>query len=173
MFLHSSLSLPHRNTLVNKFLYFTYGTKNLWERRCTNVQRKVSLELDGLPVTLPEVESITLLNIPSWGGGARFTLPRSNSSQLVQSLSDGLIEVYGLTGSFHIAQVIMGLASPIFIGQAASVRLTLSEHLPMQADGEPWLQAPAVIDVTWNSSATVLRAASGSWIDATGVHQAA
>lgn len=125
--------------------------------------------MDGLPVTLPEVESITLLNIPSWGGGARFTIPKSN--QLRQSVSDGLIEVYGLTGSFHIAQVIMGLASPIFIGQARSVRLVLSEHLPMQADGEPWLQSPSVIDVSWNSSATVLRAANGSWIDANGVHQ--
>lgn len=131
----------------------------------------MSVELDGVPVTLPEVESVTLLNIPSWGGGARFSLPKGNN-QLRQSVSDGLIEVYGLTGSFHIAQVIMGLASPIFIGQARSVRLSLLEHLPMQADGEPWLQSPAVIDVTWNSSATVLRAASGSWIDASGVHQA-
>ncbi|KAH9399202.1 hypothetical protein TYRP_018110 [Tyrophagus putrescentiae] len=113
------------NTLVNKFLYFTYGTKDLWERRCANLQRKVVLELDGVPQ------------------GERDALRP-------QSVSDGLIEVYGLTGSFHIAQVIMGLASPIFIGQAREVRLTLAEHLPMQADGEPWLQAPR--SLTWRGT---------------------
>ncbi len=158
---------------MNKFLYFTYGTKDLWERRCANLQRKVVLELDGVPQVLPaSLESITLLSIPSWGGGARFTIPKGERDALrPQSVSDGLIEVYGLTGSFHIAQVIMGLASPIFIGQAREVRLTLAEHLPMQADGEPWLQAPAVIDVAWNSTATVLKAASGSWIANSGVHQ--
>lgn len=127
---------------------------------------KVVLELDGVRQQLPELESIVLLNIPSWGGGARFSIPQSSTDfpeHLTQSLNDGLIEVFGLTSTFHIGQVILGLTKPIFLGQARSVRLRLEEHLPVQADGEPWLQSPAQIDVTWNSHASLLKSSS-SWI---------
>ena len=155
----------NRNTLINKFIYFTYGTKDLWERRCANLHSKVHLELDGVPCELPELESIVLLNIPSWGGGARFSIPIPESIDLKQQLNDGLIEVFGLTSSFHIGQVMIGLSKPIFLGQARSVKLSLDEHLPVQADGEPWLQSPAQIEVTWNSHATLLKSSNAtSWI---------
>lgn len=100
---------------------------------------------------LPELESIVVLNIPSWGGGVHL-LPEGE-----QSYNDQMIEVLGLTSSFHIGQVMIGLSSPIRLGTAREVRLTLAEHLPVQIDGEPWIEAPATIEVTWHSHAKLLK----------------
>jgi len=126
----------------------------------------VHLELDGTPVQLPELESIVLLNIPSWGGGVKLSIP--DNTDYEQKLNDSLVEVFGLTSSFHIGQVMIGLSKPIFLGQAHTVRLVLDEHLPVQVDGEPWLQSPAHIELSWNSHAMVLRNSNapgtGFWI---------
>ena len=54
-----------------QFLYLTYGTKDVLERYCKNLEKKVQLFMDNEEVTLPEVESIVLLNIPYWGGGVK------------------------------------------------------------------------------------------------------
>lgn len=141
--------------MINKFLYLTYGTKDLLDRRCKNLHTKIQLELDGVLQQLPELESIVLLNISSWGGGVKLSIP-TDEYRFKQRPDDQLIEVFGLTSSFHIGQVMVGISSPIFLGQAKSVRLTLVEHLPVQVDGEPWLQSPAQIEINWNSYATVL-----------------
>ena len=141
-----------RNTLINKFIYFTYGTKDLLERRCKNLQRKIRLELDGSLVELPELESVILLNISSWGGGVKLL-----HDSVQQNVDDGLLEVVGVTSSFHIGQLMMGLSKPIFLGQARVVKIHLLEHLPVQADGEPWLQHPAKIEIKWNSHAKLLQ----------------
>ncbi|CAG2163150.1 unnamed protein product [Oppiella nova] len=57
------------NRIFNKFLYLSYGTKDLLERKCKNLNEKIILEMDGQQVELPELESIIVLNISSWGGG--------------------------------------------------------------------------------------------------------
>ena len=143
--------------MINKFIYFTYGTKDLLEHRCANLHTKVHLELDGIPQQLPELESIVLMNIPSWGGGVTLSIPTDYHRNYEQKFDDGLIEVFGLTSSFHIGQVMIGLSKPIFLGQARSVKLQLIEHLPVQVDGEPWIQSPASIKVSWNSHAILLK----------------
>lgn len=137
------------NTFFNKFLYFSFGTKDLWERRCKNLNQKIHLELDGEEIILPELESIVILNIESWGGGIKLV---SNNR-----FDDSLVEVLGLTSTFHIGQVMIGLSKPIYIGQAGKVRLMLEEILPVQIDGEPWLQPPASIEIEWNSHAKLLQ----------------
>lgn len=61
------------NRLVNKFLYLSYGTKEIFERKCSQLNQKVILEMDGKRIELPELEAIVVLNIPSWGAGKRTT----------------------------------------------------------------------------------------------------
>lgn len=81
-----------------------------------------------------------------------------------QSLNDGKFEVFAVTSSFHIAQlqvafwfffvwtnllVQVGLSTPIHIAQARKAVLKVVQgHLPMQSDGEAWLQSPAAITIT-------------------------
>ncbi|XP_064456131.1 diacylglycerol kinase epsilon-like isoform X2 [Ornithodoros turicata] len=138
-----------KNRLFNKFLYFTYGTRDLLEKKCKNMHEKVKLWLDGELVKLPELEAITILNIPSWGAGVHpWHMGTGGQLAQPQRYDDGLLEVIGLYSSFHVAQLQIGMSEPIRLGQAKEVKVELSEKLPVQVDGEPWEQAPATLHFT-------------------------
>ncbi|CAH1795394.1 unnamed protein product [Owenia fusiformis] len=142
--------------LLNKFWYFTYGTKDVLERECKNLHTKLKVVLDGKELKLPEIEGLVILNISSWGGGCR---PWGNSQGKFPTprIDDGKFEVMGLYSSFHIAQLQVGLAEPLRLGQGHKVEITLSGgNAPMQVDGEPWEQHPADITITSNGQATML-----------------
>lgn len=156
-----------RSRIINKLLYFTFGTKDFLEgRKCSQLNERIVLEMDGNKIDLPELESIVLLNIPSWGGGANLWKLGLSTEETdseghrwsKQSFNDGLIEVVGLYSSFHIGQLMIGLSEPLRLGQAKKVTIHLLERLPVQVDGEPWLQNPSVIRVSWHSKATMLSA---------------
>ncbi|GFO12495.1 diacylglycerol kinase [Plakobranchus ocellatus] len=69
---------------------------------------------------------------------------------------DGILEVMGLFSSFHIAQLQIGLATPLRLGQASTVKITLhGGNAPMQVDGEPWEQHPASITITHRGCAAM------------------
>ncbi|CAM1302894.1 DGKE (predicted) [Pycnogonum litorale] len=151
--------------LINKFLYLSYGTKDILERECKDLHKKVDVELDGRVITLPELEAIVVLNIPSWGAGVRpWTMGQANTddSSLIQHqrIDDGRLEVFGVYSSFHIAQLQVGLSEPIRIGQAETVTIRLHENVPMQVDGEPWEQHPAEITITHHKRIVMLQNAS-------------
>lgn len=60
---------------------------------------------------------------------------------------DGIMEVMGISSSFHIAQMQVGLSEPLRLGRGKRFRIILSGSLPVQADGEPWEQGPSQITV--------------------------
>ncbi|KRX52446.1 Diacylglycerol kinase epsilon, partial [Trichinella sp. T9] len=98
-------SLPRvlSGRFMNKFLFFTYGTKDVLERMCRNLHLHVELQLDDKPVELPELEGVVVLNIPCWGAGVKpWQMGKGGPPQLID---DGLLEVFGLYSSFHIAQM--------------------------------------------------------------------
>ncbi|KAK2714122.1 hypothetical protein QYM36_008642, partial [Artemia franciscana] len=144
---------PFKSRILNKILYLTYGTKDVIEHSCDGLEKKVALHLDGVHIQLPEIESIVLLNIECWGGGAK---PWKLGNFEEASYNDGKIEVFGITSSFHIAQMQVGLSSPIRFGQANTVKIVLRGLVPAQADGEPWEQQPADITVTNISKSKIL-----------------
>ena len=45
----------------------------------------------------------------------------------------------------------VGLSEPHRVGQAETVRIELEGSVPLQIDGEPWEQHPAVITITHSS----------------------
>ncbi|KRY74209.1 Diacylglycerol kinase epsilon [Trichinella pseudospiralis] len=98
-------SLPRvlSGRFMNKFLFFTYGTKDVLERMCRNLHMHIELQLDDKPVELPELEGVVVLNIPCWGAGVKpWQMGKGGPPQLI---NDGLLEVFGLYSSFHIAQM--------------------------------------------------------------------
>ncbi|RXN01057.1 Diacylglycerol kinase epsilon [Acipenser ruthenus] len=122
--------------ILNKAVYFFYGTKDCLVQECKDLDKFIELELDGERVELPNLEGIIVLNI---------------------GLDDGLLEVVGVFGSFHCAQIQVKLANPVRIGQAHTVRLILkSGKMPMQVDGEPWAQGPCTITITHKTRALML-----------------
>ncbi|OQV24043.1 Diacylglycerol kinase epsilon [Hypsibius exemplaris] len=143
---------------MNKFLYFSYGTMDVLERACYNLNEKVSLECDGKAIELPTMEGIVFLNIPSWGAGVDvWNLNRG--AALPQEIDDGYFEVFALYSSFHIAQMQVGLSTPHRLCRAKSATLTLHKsNVPMQVDGEPWEQGPGVIRIKFDNQALLLSA---------------
>ncbi|XP_046569665.1 diacylglycerol kinase epsilon-like [Haliotis rubra] len=146
------------NRLINKFAYFTYGTKDVLERECKQLNKKMRVELDDRVLELPDIEGIVILNISSWGGGCRpWELASDDLDFKPASYDDGLLEVMALYSSFHIAQLQVGLAAPFRLGQARKVKISLhGGKAPMQLDGEPWEQLPAEIIITHHSQAAMM-----------------
>lgn len=83
-----------------------------------------------------------------------------DDDQISASISDGRIEVMGILSSFHMAQLQVGLSKPIRLGQAQNVRVRMKQSFPVQADGEPWIQAPSEINITCDGQAKMLKCSS-------------
>lgn len=143
--------------ILNKAVYFFYGTKDCLVQECKDLDKFIELELDGERVELPNLEGIIVLNIGYWGGGCRLWEGMGDETYPPSRLDDGLLEVVGVFGSFHCAQIQVKLANPVRIGQAHTVRLILkSGKMPMQVDGEPWAQGPCTITITHKTRALML-----------------
>ncbi|KAM3922294.1 diacylglycerol kinase epsilon [Leptodactylus fuscus] len=143
--------------LVNKAVYLFYGTKDCLIQECKDLDKKVELELDGEKISLPNLEGIVVLNIGYWGGGCRLWEGMGDEPYPLSRHDDGLLEVVGVYGSFHCAQIQVKLANPVRLGQAHTVRLILkSSRMPMQVDGEPWAQGPCTVTITHKTHALML-----------------
>ncbi|KAE8575856.1 hypothetical protein XENTR_v10003966 [Xenopus tropicalis] len=143
--------------LVNKAVYLFYGTKDCLVQECKDLNKKVELELDGERIDLPNLEGIVVLNIGYWGGGCRLWEGMGDEPYPLSRHDDGLLEVVGVYGSFHCAQIQVKLANPVRLGQAHTVRLLLkSSKMPMQVDGEPWAQGPCTVTITHKTHALML-----------------
>uniref|UniRef100_A0A3B4DAX6 Diacylglycerol kinase n=1 Tax=Pygocentrus nattereri TaxID=42514 RepID=A0A3B4DAX6_PYGNA len=143
--------------IINKAVYFLYGTKDCLVQECKDLDKRIELELDGERVALPSLEGIIVCNIGYWGGGCRLWEGMGDEPCPPTRLDDGLLEVVGVFGSFHCAQIQVKLANPVRLGQAHTVRLVLkSSRMPMQVDGEPWAQGPCTITITHKTQALML-----------------
>eukprot|EP00095_Tigriopus_kingsejongensis_P001109 maker-scaffold622_size123092-snap-gene-0.19 protein:Tk01109 transcript:maker-scaffold622_size123092-snap-gene-0.19-mRNA-1 annotation:"diacylglycerol kinase epsilon" len=152
-----SKRVPFSGRLFNKLLYFIYGTKDVLERECKDLDKILELEMDGQKVDLPNVESVVILNIPCWGAGVRpWELGQGHEHFPIPSFNDRKLEVFCVYSSFHIAQMQVGISEPHRIGQASNVNITLHGRAPMQTDGEPWIQGPGRINVQYHSHVPVL-----------------
>lgn len=144
--------------VVNKLLYLFYGGHQVLQQDCSELEQKIELYLDGERMeNLPELQSVVVSNIDSWGAGVQlYNLSKDPEEEHSQSYSDGLLEIYGINSSFHIAQLQVGLSKPIRLGVAKEVRIKIMAPLPVQCDGEPWEQAQSDITIKRHSQATVL-----------------
>uniref|UniRef100_A0A3P9KYJ1 Diacylglycerol kinase n=1 Tax=Oryzias latipes TaxID=8090 RepID=A0A3P9KYJ1_ORYLA len=143
--------------IINKAVYFLYGTRDCLVQECKDLDKRIELELDGERVELPSLEGIIVCNIGYWGGGCRLWEGMGDEPCPPTRLDDGLLEVVGVFGSFHCAQIQVKMANPVRLGQAHTVRLVLkSSTMPMQVDGEPWAQGPCTITITHKTQALML-----------------
>jgi diacylglycerol kinase (ATP) len=117
-----------KSKIINKFMYFIYGTQQVLSQDCSNLEQKIEVYLDNVKLDLPELQSIVLLNIDSWGAGVKLVeMFRDNDENFVKShsISDGILEVFGIVSSFHIAQLQIGLSTPLRLGQAKEVKVSI------------------------------------------------
>ncbi|VDM40492.1 unnamed protein product [Toxocara canis] len=190
----SSIPRAFSSRLLNKLLFFTYGTKDVLEHACADLEKKIELTVDGVVIPLPALEGITVLNIPCWGAGVRpwpdlpdmpqavsdskcsyYLLPIEKEEELTsvlnlsfafsedigpefsRSLFSEKFEVFGVRSSFHIAQMQMGVSQSVPLAQGSSLKLRLfGTAVPMQCDGEAWIQHPGTLHITHLDQATLL-----------------
>ncbi|CAG9133377.1 unnamed protein product [Plutella xylostella] len=145
--------------------YIAYGllgaTRAFDDGGCEGLERRLSVRLDGRePLPLPPLQALVLLNIPSWGAGVDLWSMGDENEVGEQSISDGKLEVVGISSSIHIARLQCGLAEPYRFAQASRVTMELSGSIAMQVDGEPWMQGAARISVEPAGQSLLLKPAS-------------
>ncbi|KAI4494193.1 hypothetical protein M0802_009062 [Mischocyttarus mexicanus] len=131
--------------IFNKLLYICFGTQQVMERECKNLDKNLEVYLDDERVDLPSIESIVILNIPSWAAGVdlwNIGLEGGQSEVGAQKIDDQKLEVCALYSSFHMAQLQVGYSQPHRLGQASVVKVKLLKSCAIQIDGEPWYQNP-------------------------------
>ncbi|XP_034253198.1 diacylglycerol kinase theta isoform X2 [Thrips palmi] len=146
--------------LHNKGVYVKMSLRKLVGRKvCKDLHREVRLEVDGKHVELPQVEGIIILNILSWGSGANpWGGPEKEDHFSKPNHWDGMLEVVGVTGVVHLGQIQSGLRSAMRIAQGGHIKIHLNSDIPVQVDGEPWVQSPGDIVVLKSAlKATMLK----------------
>ncbi|XP_012528054.1 diacylglycerol kinase theta isoform X10 [Monomorium pharaonis] len=149
-----------KSRLRNKGVYVTMGLRKMVRRKpCKDLHKEIRLEVDGKLVELPQVEGIIILNILSWGSGANPWGPDTKEDQFyTPNHWDGMLEVVGVTGVMHLGQIQSGLRTAMRIAQGGHIKIHLNSDLPVQVDGEPWVQSPGDIVVLKSAlKATMLK----------------
>lgn len=142
--------------------YGILGGKELMHRTYRNLEQRIKLECDGVPIDLPSLQGIVILNIPSYSGGANFWGRSKDGPEFtVQSFDDRILEVVALFGVIHVATSRVPNAVRLQnhrIAQCRHVRIVIlgDEPIPVQVDGEPWLQPPGIMQIVHKNRAQML-----------------
>ncbi|XP_017090473.2 diacylglycerol kinase eta isoform X3 [Drosophila bipectinata] len=139
-----------RSRARNYMWYGVLGSKQLLQKTCKNLEQRVQLECDGQRIPLPELQGIVILNIPSFMGGTNFWgSSKKDDIFLPPSFDDRVLEVVAVFGSVQMAASRLINLQHHRIAQCQSVQINIlgDEEIPIQVDGEAWLQPPGMIRI--------------------------
>uniref|UniRef100_A0A8P4FZ48 Diacylglycerol kinase n=1 Tax=Dicentrarchus labrax TaxID=13489 RepID=A0A8P4FZ48_DICLA len=139
-----------RSRTKNLMWYGVLGTKELLHRTYKNLEQRVLLECDGRPIPLPSLQGIAVLNIPSYAGGTNFWGgTKEDDTFTAPSFDDKILEVVAVFGSMQMAVSRVINLQHHRIAQCRTVKITIlgDEGVPVQVDGEAWVQPPGYIKI--------------------------
>ncbi|NXF13458.1 DGKD kinase, partial [Smithornis capensis] len=169
----------------NMMWYGVLGTKELLQRTYKNLEQRVQLEVrswgsrgraggvawqrpprlspllqcDGVPISLPSLQGIAVLNIPSYAGGINFWGGTKEDNNFgAPSFDDKKLEVVAVFGSIQMAVSRVINLQHHRIAQCRVVKITIrgDEGVPVQVDGEAWIQPPGIIKIQHKNRAQML-----------------
>ncbi|XP_077011567.1 diacylglycerol kinase delta isoform X2 [Tamandua tetradactyla] len=148
-----------RSRTKNMMWYGVLGTKELLHRTYKNLEQKVLLECDGRPIPLPSLQGIAVLNIPSYAGGTNFWGgTKEDDTFAAPSFDDKILEVVAVFGSMQMAVSRVIKLQHHRIAQCRAVKISIlgDEGVPVQVDGEAWIQPPGYIRIIHKNRAQTL-----------------
>jgi diacylglycerol kinase (ATP) len=144
-----------------KGYYLKTGLKKMMKKGgLKDFTRDIVLEVDGKRVDLPSLEGIVIMNILSWASGANLWGHEKDEKFNRPTHYDGMLEVVGVTSIVHLGQIQSGIRSGVRLAQGGHVHIRMNNDypVPVQVDGEPWLQPPCDITIIRSAlKATMLR----------------
>lgn len=139
-----------RSRAKNYMWYGVLGSKQWLQKTYKNLEQRVQLECDGQRIPLPSLQGIVILNIPSFMGGTNFWGgTKEDDIFLAPSFDDRILEVVAVFGSVQMAASRLINLQHHRIAQCQSVQINIlgDEGVPIQVDGEAWLQPPGMIRI--------------------------
>ena len=145
-----------RLRLLNKLWYIICGSPEFALHSYRDLHERMEVTCDGKVIEIPKgIEGLMILNTPSYGGGSdlwdeargaplaartdRFRTPPLRPS----SMSDGVLELVGVTDVVHLAFSLGGLSNGVRLCQGSSFSVRSTGGVPLQIDGEPCNLTPA------------------------------
>ncbi|KAG6456879.1 hypothetical protein O3G_MSEX010028 [Manduca sexta] len=148
-----------RSRARNYMWYGVLGSKEWVNRTYRHLGQRVQLECDGQRIPLPELQGIVVLNIPSFMGGTNFWGgTRADDIFLAPSFDDRILEVVAVFGSAQMAASRLINLQKHRIAQCRAVQINIlgEECVPVQVDGEAWLQPPGCVRIIHKNRAQML-----------------
>uniref|UniRef100_A0A669DMX7 Diacylglycerol kinase n=2 Tax=Oreochromis niloticus TaxID=8128 RepID=A0A669DMX7_ORENI len=143
----------------NMMWYGVLGTKELVQKTYKNLEQRVQLECDGVPMSLPSLQGLAVLNIPSYAGGINFWGGTKEDNNFgAPSFDDKKLEVVAVFGSMQMAMSRVINLQHHRIAQCRQVKITIlgEEGVPVQVDGEAWIQPPGIVKIIHKNRAQML-----------------
>ncbi|CAL5362360.1 unnamed protein product [Camellia sinensis] len=151
------------NQFMNKVLYAREGAKTIMDRTFADLPWQIRVEVDGVEIEVPEdAEGVLVVNIGSYMGGVDLWQNEDETYDNFdpQSMHDKILEVVSISGTWHLGKLQVGLSRARRLTQGQSIKIQLFAALPVQIDGEPWLQQPCTLAISHHGQAFMLKRAT-------------
>ncbi|CAO2818521.1 unnamed protein product [Amaranthus hypochondriacus] len=148
---------------MNKVLYAKEGAKIIMDRIFEDFPWQVRVEVDGVEIEVPEdAEGVLVANIGSYMGGVDLWHNEDENFGNFdpQSMHDKILEVVSISGTWHLGKLQVGLSRAQRLAQGQNIKIQLFAALPVQIDGEPWLQEPCTLHISHHGQAFMLKRAA-------------